>query len=66
MLMIKEHSGIQISNWIIKNVYFMFIALENFSMLDVPASNRVIIEQGVSEWLNFTTVVEHTIPFTSF
>ena len=29
MLFIKELSGIQISNWIVKYVYFMFIALAN-------------------------------------
>ena len=29
MLMIKELSGIQIGNWIVKYVYFMFIALVN-------------------------------------
>ena len=31
----------------------------DFYFLDVPASNRLIIEQGVSEYLNFLTVVEH-------
>ena len=29
MLMIKELSDIQIDNWIVKYVYFMFTALEN-------------------------------------
>ena len=29
MLMIKELSGIQIGNWIVKYVYFMFLVLAN-------------------------------------
>ena len=37
-----------------------------FYILDVPVSNRLIIEQGVSEFLNISTVVEHTIRFTCF
>ena len=48
-------------------LFYVYCASKlNFSMLDAPVSNRVIIEQGVSECLNFTTIVEHTIPFTSF
>ena len=38
----------------------------DFYILDAPASNRLIIQQGVSESLNISTVVEHTMPFTSF
>ena len=46
----------------------MFIALANlmYRILDAPVSKRLIIEQGVSEYLNISTVVEHKIPFTSF
>ena len=48
-------------------LFYVYCASKlGFSMLDAPVSNRVIIEQGVSECLNFTTVVEHTIQFTSF
>ena len=35
-------------------------------ILDLPISNRLIIEQGVSGCLTISTVVELAIPFTSF
>ena len=38
----------------------------DFYILDAPVSNRLIIKQEVSECLNISIVVEHTIPFTSF
>ena len=39
--------------------YYIFIATA------LPVSNRLIIEQGVSEYHNFSIVVEHTKQFTS-
>ena len=56
--MIKELSGIQTGNWIVKYVYFMFIKLDYY-ILDAPVSNRLIIWQGVSECHNFSIVVKH-------
>ena len=38
----------------------------DFCILGAPVSNRLMNEQGVSEHLNISTVVKHTIPFTSF
>ena len=38
----------------------------DYYILDTPISNRLIIEQGVSECLNFSISVEGMIPFTSF
>ena len=38
----------------------------DFYILDAPVSNRLIIKQGVSEYLNISIVVKHMIPFTSF
>ena len=61
---IKELSGIQIGNWIVKYVYCKFIALKN--LITTPVSNRLNTEQGVSECLNFSIVVEYRVPFTSF
>ena len=46
--------------------YVYYASKFDFSMLDAPISSRVIIKQGAAECLNFTTVVEHAIPFTSF
>ena len=48
-------------------LFYVYCTSElDFYILDAPASNRLIIEQRVSECLKFSTVVEHTIPFTSF
>ena len=38
----------------------------DYYIFDAPISNRLIIDQVVSEYLNFSIVVGHTIPFTSF
>ena len=38
----------------------------DFYILDAPVSNRLNMEQGISECLNFYTVAEHTILFTTF
>ena len=38
----------------------------DFYILDAPVSNRLNIEQGVLECINFSTLVEHLIPLTSF
>ena len=38
----------------------------DFYILDALISNRPIIEQGVSDCLKFSTVVEHAILFISF
>ena len=60
MLMIKELSGIEIGNWIVKYVYFFVYCTTklDYYILDAPVSNR-LIEQGVSECLIFSIVVEH-------
>ena len=46
--------------------YVYFTSKLDFYILDVPASNRLIIKQRVSECLNFSTVVEHLVTLTSF
>ena len=65
--MIKE---LWYSDWQLKCqiclLYVYFTSKLDFYILDVPASNRLIIKQGVSEFLNFSTVVEHLVPFISF
>ena len=66
---IKKLSGIQIGIWIVKYVYFMFIARKlEFNFLDAPVSNRliIIIKQGVSGCLNISAVDEYMISFISF
>ena len=67
MLMIQRmpESGTQVGNCSVKYVYFMFIR-PDFYIFNAPVSNRLIIKQGVSEYLGISNKVEHTIPFTSF
>ena len=68
MLMIKKLSGIEIGNWIVKYFCFTFIALANLISISWMHQYQIdfVIEQGVSECLSFSTVVEHMIPFISF
>ena len=51
-----------------KYVRFIYIALKNLISTSWMHLHQIdfIIEQGVSECLNFSTVVEHIIPFTNF
>ena len=55
VLMIKKLSGIQIINWIVKHVYFMFIALANLitiswmHLYEIDISSNKI--QSVSNFL---------------
>ena len=58
------------SDWQLNCQIFLFYVYctskLDFYILNAPVSNRLILEQGVSECLNISTVVEHAIPFTSF
>ena len=48
-------------------LFYVYCTSElDFYILDAPASNRLTIEQRVSECLNFSTLVEYAIPSTSF
>ena len=51
-----------------KHVHFIFIALKNMISTSWMHLYQIdfIIAQGVLECLNFSIVVEHIIPFTSF
>ena len=46
--------------------FWILLCRLDFYILDAPVSNRRIIEQGVSECLNISTVVEHMISLTGF
>ena len=46
--------------------YVYYSSKLDYYILDESVSDTLIIEQRVSESLNFSVVVEHTIPFTSF
>ena len=52
-------------NWQVYLCYVCCTSKLDLYILDAPVSKRLIIEQGVSEYLNISTVVEHKIPFTS-
>ena len=61
MTIIKElqrHSDWQLNDQICL-FYVYHTSKLDYYILDVPVSNRFIIEQGVSECLNFSIVVEH-------
>ena len=46
--------------------YVLCTSKLDFYILDAPVSNRLNMEQGISERLNFYTAVEHTILSTTF